>query len=51
VPWSDDEVAAADCVVMLTQHAEFLAEPRWDKASLIVDTRNVVPDGPGVVRI
>jgi UDP-N-acetyl-D-glucosamine dehydrogenase len=51
VPWSDDEVLAADCVVMLTQHAEFLAEPRWDKASLIVDTRNVVPDGPGVVRI
>jgi UDP-N-acetyl-D-glucosamine dehydrogenase len=51
VPWSDDEVAAADCVVMLTQHAQFLAEPRWDKASLIVDTRNAVPDGPGVVRI
>jgi UDP-N-acetyl-D-glucosamine dehydrogenase len=51
VPWSDEEVAAADCVVMLTQHAQFLAEPRWDKASLVVDTRNVVPDGPGVVRI
>jgi UDP-N-acetyl-D-glucosamine dehydrogenase len=51
VPWSDEEVLAADCVVMLTQHAEFLAEPRWDKASLVVDTRNVVPDGPGVVRI
>jgi UDP-N-acetyl-D-glucosamine dehydrogenase len=51
VPWSDEEVDAADCVVMLTQHAQFLAEPRWDKASLVVDTRNAVPDGPGVVRI
>jgi UDP-N-acetyl-D-glucosamine dehydrogenase len=50
-PWSDEEVAAADCVVMLTGHREFLAQPRWDRARLIVDTRNVVPPGPRVIRI
>jgi UDP-N-acetyl-D-glucosamine dehydrogenase len=43
VEWSDEEVAAADCVVMLTQHREFLERPRWEQARLVVDTRNVVP--------
>jgi UDP-N-acetyl-D-glucosamine dehydrogenase len=51
VDWSDEEVAAADCVVLLTQHKEFLDQPRWGKARLIVDTRNVVPAGERVVRI
>jgi UDP-N-acetyl-D-glucosamine dehydrogenase len=48
VSWSEDEVRAADCVVMLTPHREFLQAPLWDKASSVVDTRNVVPPGPGV---
>jgi UDP-N-acetyl-D-glucosamine dehydrogenase len=48
VEWSEDEVRAADCVVMLTQHREFLETPRWDQAKLVVDTRNVVPPGPHV---
>jgi UDP-N-acetyl-D-glucosamine dehydrogenase len=48
VEWSDEEVRAADCVVMLTQHREFLETPRWDEAKLIVDTRNVVPAAPHV---
>ena len=26
----------------------FLDEPLWEHAALIVDTRNVVPDGPNV---
>ena len=43
VPWSAEEVAAADCVVMLTAHREFLAEPHWESARLVVDTRNVIP--------
>ena len=51
VPWTDEEVEAADCVVLLTQHREFLEEPRWDKASIVVDTRNVVPRGPHVTTI
>jgi UDP-N-acetyl-D-glucosamine dehydrogenase len=51
VDWSDEEVAGADCVVLLTQHKEFLDQPRWDKARLIVDTRNVVPAGERVVHI
>jgi UDP-N-acetyl-D-glucosamine dehydrogenase len=51
VAWSPDEVEAADCVVVLTGHREFLSEPLWDRAKLIVDTRNVVPDAPNVVRI
>ena len=46
--WSDEEVRAADCVVMLTQHREFLETPRWDQAKLVVDTRNVVPPAPHV---
>ncbi|MDQ3865634.1 MAG: nucleotide sugar dehydrogenase [Actinomycetota bacterium] len=50
-PWTREEVAAADCVVMLTQHREFLEEPLWDAATRIVDARNVVPDAPNVRRI
>jgi UDP-N-acetyl-D-glucosamine dehydrogenase len=51
VPWSAEEVEAADCVVVLTAHREFLAEPLWQHARLVVDTRNVVPDGANVTRI
>ena len=51
VPWSDEEVEAADCVVLLTGHREFLETPRWDRAELIVDTRNLVPAAEHVVRI
>src|ERR687898_1876140 len=38
VPWNAEEVAAADCVVMLTQHREFLEQRHWEDARLIVDT-------------
>jgi UDP-N-acetyl-D-glucosamine dehydrogenase len=48
VPWDTEVVAAADCVVMLTPHREFLEQPLWDHARLIVDTRNVAPPGPHV---
>ena len=51
VAWEADEVRAADCVVVLTQHRQFLEKPLWDEARLIVDARNVVPDGPNVHRI
>jgi UDP-N-acetyl-D-glucosamine dehydrogenase len=51
VAWSADEVRRADCVVMLTQHRQFLEDPHWSEASLVVDTRNVVPSGPHVSRI
>ncbi len=51
VVWSREEVRAADCVVVLTQHREFLEEPLWDDARRVVDTRNVVPDAPNVHRI
>jgi hypothetical protein len=36
---------------MLTAHRDFVERPLWDHAKLIVDTRNVVPDAPGVHRI
>jgi UDP-N-acetyl-D-glucosamine dehydrogenase len=49
--WSRDEVARADCVVLLTAHRQFLETPLWQNARLIVDTRNVVPDGANVKRI
>jgi UDP-N-acetyl-D-glucosamine dehydrogenase len=51
VAWSDQEVAAADCVVVLVGHREFLDNPRWDLATLVVDTRNVVPAAPHVIPI
>jgi UDP-N-acetyl-D-glucosamine dehydrogenase len=51
VAWSAEEVAAADCVVMLTQHHEFLEQPHWQDASIVVDTRNVIPRAPHVFSI
>ena len=48
VHWTPDEVAEADCVVVLTPHRQFLQTPLWEHARLIVDTRNVVPAGPRV---
>jgi UDP-N-acetyl-D-glucosamine dehydrogenase len=48
VEWSREEVERADCVVVLTAHRQFLADPLWDEAARIVDTRNVVPAGPTV---
>jgi UDP-N-acetyl-D-glucosamine dehydrogenase len=48
VDWSAEEVAEADCVVVLTAHRQFLEQPLWQHASLVVDTRNVVPAGPNV---
>ena len=51
VPWSPGTVAAADCVVLLTQHRQFLEQPLWEYAQRIVDTRNAVPDAVNVTRI
>jgi UDP-N-acetyl-D-glucosamine dehydrogenase len=48
VEWSEDEVRASDCVVVLTPHRQFLQAPLWHAARCIVDTRNVVPRGPHV---
>ena len=44
-------MAGADCVVLLTAHRQFLEQPLWEHAQLVVDTRNVVPDGPTVARL
>jgi UDP-N-acetyl-D-glucosamine dehydrogenase len=51
VDWCAEEVERADCVVVLTPHRLFVDEPLWRHARLVVDTRNVVPDRPGVWRI
>src|SRR3954466_357279 len=52
VPWTREEAAGADCVVLLTPHREFFDEPHWREAPLIVDTRNLIPAAqPGVWRI
>jgi UDP-N-acetyl-D-glucosamine dehydrogenase len=42
VAWTDEEVAAADCVILLTAHREFLETARWHRDALIDDTRNAV---------
>jgi UDP-N-acetyl-D-glucosamine dehydrogenase len=51
VELSGDLLAEADCVVMLTPHDAFLEPALWERPRLVVDTRNVVPDGPHVRRI
>jgi UDP-N-acetyl-D-glucosamine dehydrogenase len=48
VAWKPEAVEAADCVVLLTPHREFLEQPLWNRARLVVDTRNVAPPGPHV---
>ena len=51
-PWSEETVRAADCVVMLTPHTEFMEQRHWTAAALTVDTRNVIPyDQPNLWRI
>jgi UDP-N-acetyl-D-glucosamine dehydrogenase len=51
VDWSRDEVEAADCVVVLTPHRQFLERPLWEYARLVVDTRHIVPDAANVTTI
>jgi UDP-N-acetyl-D-glucosamine dehydrogenase len=51
VEWSEEEVRASDCVVMLTAHEQFVRQPHWREASLVVDTRNVVHGAPNVWKI
>ena len=50
VEWSAEEIGKADCVVMLTRTAVHRAAA-LGIGRMVVDTRNVVPDGPGVHRI
>ena len=51
VEWSREEVRESDCVVMLTPHRQFTEDPHWVDAPLVVDTRNILPDGQAVWRI
>ncbi len=51
VAWSSETMRGADCVVVLTPHRQFVEEPYWQAAKLIVDTRNVVPPGPHVTSL
>ncbi|HSJ17654.1 MAG TPA: nucleotide sugar dehydrogenase [Solirubrobacterales bacterium] len=51
IEWSPDRLREADCVVLLTPHRRFREEPLWEHASVIVDTRNVVPEGSNVHRL
>ncbi len=51
VDWTAENIAAADCVVVLTPHTRFKDQPLWEHATLVVDTRNVVLDGPTVYKI
>jgi UDP-N-acetyl-D-glucosamine dehydrogenase len=51
VGWTREECEQADCVVMLTPHSQFLSDPHWESASLLVDTRNALPDGSHIWKI
>ncbi|MBK9180696.1 MAG: nucleotide sugar dehydrogenase [Acidimicrobiales bacterium] len=48
VAFSADELAAADVVVLLTDHAEFDLPMVGRASSYVLDTRHRVPAGPGV---
>ena len=48
VPWSDEVAESADCLVVLTPHRQFRDSAVWERASLVVDTRNLVPPAPHV---
>ncbi len=51
VEWSAEMLDQADCVVLLTPHRQFVEQPLWEHAGMVVDTRNAVPDGPNVRRL
>jgi UDP-N-acetyl-D-glucosamine dehydrogenase len=52
VPYSREEVASADCVVVLTNHKCFDYEELVSAARLIVDTRNAIKaPGSNVFRL
>jgi UDP-N-acetyl-D-glucosamine dehydrogenase len=51
VEWSAESVRSSDCVVVLTPHRQFLDDPHWQDAKLLVDTRNVAPPGPHVTSL
>jgi UDP-N-acetyl-D-glucosamine dehydrogenase len=52
VDWSPEQIRESDCVVVLTAHRQFVEEPLWKEAKLIVDTRNIIPPTlPGVTQI
>jgi UDP-N-acetyl-D-glucosamine dehydrogenase len=48
VEWSDDVLTDADCVVMLAPHRQFLDGTPWERARMVLDTRNAVPGGSNV---
>ena len=53
VEWAPEELEAADCTIVLTQHRQFREDPLWQHAQLVVDTRNIVPPdaGPPIRRL
>ncbi|MBA3654990.1 MAG: nucleotide sugar dehydrogenase, partial [Actinobacteria bacterium] len=51
VPAAEAEAAAADVVVLLTEHDDFDVGALAAAAHYLFDTRNVVPDGPNVERL
>jgi len=51
VPLTDEAVAAADCVLIVTGHTSIDYKSIAATAKLIVDTCNVAPHQPNVVRL
>ena len=48
MPWGEEAAEWADCLVVLTPHRQFRDSPVFDRATLVVDTRNIVPPAPHV---
>ena len=53
VPLTDDRIAAADCVVLVTDHSTIDVERLAGRSSLLFDTRNATAglDADGIVRL
>ena len=41
--WVPDDVAAHDCVVLVTPHEQFLSRPLWHCAPIVLDTSHLLP--------
>ncbi|MTK03330.1 nucleotide sugar dehydrogenase [Micromonospora sp. CP22] len=46
--WTPTELAAQDCVVLVTPHNRIAADPHWSAAPLVLDTRNVLAPADNV---
>jgi UDP-N-acetyl-D-glucosamine dehydrogenase len=50
VPCDASEFAKYDAIVVATAHSDFKNAALYDRARVVIDTRNIVPSAPNVIR-